>query len=675
MDSTISGLYQDTDNNSELRLDVDGYYPLMVASGKFNVNMATSIHWIADLTKTGSLSWEGGINYQNPVTVNFPFTRVNITVDSCKSISNPRVVVVFSGLEQSDITHVYHFTSPHFHTVEFEYDIAEGTEAVTSIETHAHPDRPATLANETLTIEKVYERAGFEVKVSPGTGSVISITGAASPGERFRDRSLWDDAEMHDAMQTFWSRFENQAQWSMWVFFAKLHEEGESLGGIMFDDIGPNHRQGTAMFNDSFIAQAPIGDGNAEAWVRRMRFWTAVHEMGHAFNLAHAWQKNIPNFGSSWVPLENSYDYLSFMNYPFLYETGNFSDGNTVNFFRRFEYRFSDDELRFMRHAPESFVQMGNANWFDNHGFENANVSPIPSLQLEIRVNRPQAIFEFLEPVSLELKLKNVSSQPQIVDSHILDDLDEMIIIIKKDKQSARQFIPYARHCWRSHNQVLRPGESIYKSLFISAGNNGWDLAEPGYYTLQMALEKGEEYILSNALRIRITPPKNYDEEFLAQDYFCEDVARILNFKGSLFLSKGNDILREISAQLSDRRVAIHAEVALETPMMRHFKQLVVPEGASNLQQAKISTHDPDVKQVKEKLSKALLDNKTTAAETLGNINFKASLDRLSDFLADMGEKHEAVKVQEDLLKTLSERGVKKRVLEACQAKKEKYQQ
>lgn len=671
MDSAISGLYHDSNNRSDLRLDVDGHYPLMVASGDFNT-FVSSIHWIADLTETGPFSWEGGISYRNPSNGGFPFTMIKITVNNPKTTSRRTVSVIFSGLGQLELTRVYEFKSPHFHTVEFEYDVAEETEAVTSIETHDHPDHPATIPDETLTIEKVYERAGFEVKVSPGSGSVIPIREAASMGERFRDHRLWDDAEMHDVMQTYWSQFEHQAQWSMWVFFARLHEQGESLGGIMFDSIGPNHRQGTAMFNDSFIAQAPIGDPHPEVWVRRMRFWTAVHEMGHAFNLAHAWQKHL---GLSWVPLESSYDYLSFMNYPFLYETGNFSDANTVRFFREFEYRFTDDELRFMRHAPESFVQMGNADWFDNHAFHNANVSPIPSLQLEIRVNRPQAIFEFLEPVCLELKLKNVSSEPQIVDAHILDDLEEMIVIIKKDKQPARQFIPYARHCWRSQSKVLMPGDSIYNSLFISGGNNGWDIAESGYYTIQLALEHGEEDLVSNALRIRVAPPKNYDEEFLAQDYFCEDVARILNFNGSLFLSKGNDILREICDRLSDRRVAVHAEVAVETPMMRYFKQLVLPKDASSLQEAKITTHEPDVKEVREKLSKSLLQQKKTAAETLGNINFKSTLDRYSDFLAKIGDIHDAIKVQDELLQTLSERGVKKRVLERCQARKEQYQQ
>ena len=123
----------------------------------------------------------------------------------------------------------------------------------------------------------------------------------------------WSNQEMHDAMQVYWSRFAPKAQWSVWVFFASLHEMGTDLGGIMFDDIGPNQRQGTAIFGNSFIAQAPRGDPNPAAWVSRMRFWTAAHEMGHAFNLAHAWQKSL---GTPWIPLNDEPDAFSFMNYP-----------------------------------------------------------------------------------------------------------------------------------------------------------------------------------------------------------------------------------------------------------------------------------------------------------------------------------------------------------------------
>ena len=121
-----------------------------------------------------------------------------------------------------------------------------------------------------------------------GRDNVVPLAGAGAD-------ALWTDMEMHDAMQAHWSRFANKAQWSMWTLFAwrtcfPTRIGPDNLGGIMFDDIGPNHRQGTAVFNDSFIA-SPARRPARPPGCERMRFWTAVHEIGHSFNLAHSWQK------------------------------------------------------------------------------------------------------------------------------------------------------------------------------------------------------------------------------------------------------------------------------------------------------------------------------------------------------------------------------------------------
>jgi len=86
--------------------------------------------------------------------------------------------------------------------------------------------------------------------------------------------------ELHDAMQVYWSRFSHKTPWSMWVLSTALHESGSALGGIVFEDIGPSRRRAAALFNDSFIKDAPAGDPDPAAWAARSRFWTACHEMG-----------------------------------------------------------------------------------------------------------------------------------------------------------------------------------------------------------------------------------------------------------------------------------------------------------------------------------------------------------------------------------------------------------
>ncbi|HEY3063875.1 MAG TPA: hypothetical protein VGL99_33305, partial [Chloroflexota bacterium] len=565
---SLPSLPQLSQGREELRLDVDGRYPQNVASGTQTSGLTQVVHWIASLSASGTDHWVGSIWFREGSTATFRYTTVDVRVTRAAQASSQSAVVTYSGGGMPKRTTRYQYVSPYFHPIEFEFDAAAGTSAVTSINTGDHPTRPAGLVSEALSLETIYRRAGFDVTKSGGD-SIVPLTGAGAD-------SVWSNQEMHDAMQVYWSRFAPKAQWSVWVFFAALHETGTSLGGIMFDDIGPNQRQGTAIFENAFIAQAPAGDLAPDAWVRRMRFWTAAHEMGHTFNLAHSWQKSL---GTTWIPLADEPTALSYMNYPY-----RVPPGPQNVFFQGFDYRFSDAELLFMRHAPYRSVQQGNALWFDHHGFQGADAQVESPLRLDVRVNRPKAQFEFLEPVVVELKLSNVSTEPRLIPEQLLQSSERMTVVVKKDGATARQYLPFARYCFQEKQTVLAPGQPIYDSLFVGAGRNGWDLAEPGNYTIQVALHLDGEDVVSAPLRIRVAPPRDYDEEHLAQDVFTDQVGRVLAFDGSSVLVAANDTLREVTERLPDRRVAVHARIALGNAVAGRRKRLEVGGGLSPAQ-------------------------------------------------------------------------------------------
>jgi hypothetical protein len=647
--------------NEELRLDVDGRYPQMTASGTIRHGLAVRIHWIANVRRTSSNVYSGTIWYKDGNSAYLPQTRVTINVVRSWFPNQRHVTATFTGGGAPTRIRKYLWKSWYFHTVEFEFDRGENINATTVINTCDHPNRPSGITCENLSIQTVFRRAGFDVRTSPNAG-VVPIAGAGA-------NATWSDAEMHDAMQTFWSDFANVAQWSMWTFFARQHDIGPSLGGIMFDDIGPNHRQGTAIFNDSFISNAPAGDANPAAWIRRMQFWTAVHEMGHAFNLAHSWQKAL---GTPWIPLLNDPEARSFMNYPY-----NVSGGQS-QFFSDFDFRFSDQELLFMRHAPARFVQMGNADWFDHHGFEQAERSPEPAFALEARVHRSVAYHEFLEPVSVELKLTNVSSEPKLVDKSILSGTDDMTVILKRQGKPARQWAPYARRCYEPAKIALQPGKALYGSIRVSAGLNGWDLAEPGIYHVQVALHLEDEDIISAPLRIQVAPPESRDEERLAQDFFCEEIGRILMFDGSQRFERGNDVLREVSKRLTDRKVALNARLALAVPKAHAYKTLELSEdlGKSRLEKEAIGAFrvlEPDTKLAREELIAVLQTESAIAADTLGHIDYKDRVDFLSHFLAEGGDVGAAADCQSSMQELLAGRGVIKPVLDSIEKQKAQY--
>ena len=84
-----------------------------------------------------------------------------------------------------------------------------------------------------------------------------------------------------------------------------------------------------------------------------------------------------------------------------------------------------------------------------------------------------------MEPVWLELKLKNVGDQPRLVDADVLD-ADSLTVILKKQGKEARQLVPFRQKCTQPVTKALMPGESLYGTVLASAGLNGWDVAEPG---------------------------------------------------------------------------------------------------------------------------------------------------------------------------------------------------
>jgi len=632
--------------SEELRIDVDGRYPQMVASGVIHGGIFSRLHWISNMVQKGPNSWTGDIFYKEGSKTSFPYKTVTIQVIPNAFPSQRKAQVTLSGGGSTHRTRVFKFASPNFHTVDFEFDYVEGENVLLNIKTDAHPNRPSTLETEDLSVMTIFERAGFAVTTTPGGRIPLKNAG--------KDKT-WSYQEMHDAMQKYWSHFASKAQWAMWVFFAGLNEEeGPSLGGIMFDDIGAQHRQGTAIFNKSFISEPPPKEKKADEWVRRMNFWTTCHEMGHCFNLAHSWEKGAGS--QDWIPLRSNAESRSFMNYPY-----NVKGGQSA-FFSDFEFRFGDAELLFMRHAPERFVQMGNAEWFDNHGFREANVSPESKFELVVRVNRPQPVFEFMEPVVLELKLTNTSNEPQMVHDKLLSTMERITLVIKKKDKPARQYAPHAQFCWQPKNKVLNPGESLYESLFASAGRNGWEISDPGYYLVQIALDMDDEDLISEPLMIRIAPPRErYTEEYLAQDVFSDEVGRILTFDGSRFLEKGNDVLREVAAQLPQSRLAIHANVPLGKALATDYKYL---ELGADPGDTEIKVARPDTKEAGKCLSAALATNMNAAAETLGHVDFKNYIEAYQDSLRGQGDRKAANELREEAHDTLKKRGVKASVLE-----------
>jgi len=541
--------------------------------------------------------------------------------------------------------------SMHFDDVEFEVDMVDNASRVTEVyDPQSHPNRPSALPASAVSIERAFHDAGFNVRMS-GERSVIPVQDAGAD-------VIWNDMELHNAMQTYWSRFSNRAQWGMWVIYAALHERGTGLGGIMFDTLGQQHRQGTAIFTNSFISEAPPEEMHPEPWRRRMQIWTAIHEIGHGFNLAHSWQKEagIP------FPLtaQNDHEARSFMNYPY------YVQGGQSAFFSDFEFRFSEKELLFMRHAPRDFVRMGGAMWGQDHGLRQEPEKPGHAFRLELRPNRETNMFHFLEPVHLELKLTNTSPVVQEVPFDVLDEGHHVSIAVAREgAELTRRHRPFRSACYKSQPKSVTPGQSLYATHFVSASVGGWLIDEPGFYAVQAAACFGGETYISNILRIYVSPDASPEAHRMASEFFDEGVGRVLSFQGAPALEKANDVLREVVDRLPETRVAQHALLGLAGPQVQTFKQL---KGDENSARLRIVATEADLSCAEELQANLVDKHAETSAETLGHIQYRSSVERLAGTFAEHGDLDSAISVQEGLVDVLKRRDVLDRVVQDSQS-------
>jgi len=157
-----------------------------------------------------------------------------------------------------------------------------------------------------------------------------------------------------------------------------------------------------------------------------------------------------------------------------------------------------------------------------------------------------------------------------------------------------------------------------------------------------------------------VLPPRSFEEEHIAQDFFSDDVGRVISFDGSCFLEKANDVLRDVAERLKTRKVAMHTSVALGYALSRDFKQLVANDQKPGSGFA-IKTRKAMPEEAKKLLKPVLISSSAKAAESLGHIDYKWYVDQFVAFLVREGEKNEAIESHEVLHRTLSKRVVRGR--------------
>lgn len=542
------------------------------------------------------------------------------------------------------ITFLCDKTSTFLRTIDLEIDRIAGTELPRAFQTHSVTERPADLPAFELDIARAYQRAGVDMRII-AADDVFDATGAGEDAK-------WDEDELHNAMQYHFSQWKDEPQWKLYLLAAthfKMYPKYQ-VTGIMYDSQyrdpnDPYPRQGAA----AFYATMQRAWGNLpQAEFDRNFLRTCVHELGHALNLLHSFDKDRP-------------ESLSWMNYPWRYPYGySLPPGwnGTHEFWQQCRFEFDAEELRHLRHHPLLEVIPGGAP-FGAMGHDVAAPVPVPPtvqekapFALYVRTRPERYLFHFAEPVTVEIKLKNQTQEPVEVPAMLNPEFGLLELYIRDPKGRVQPYRPLFKLCGEARTTTLDPGQSLYESVFIAYGAGGFYFEEPGEYQIWAVYGAGERRLRSNALRVRVAFPQAPGEEEMALLTFGQEQGHVLYMRGARHLASANDELREVTERFPKTNLSRYIHFCFGSSQHREFKDLVSGQ-----------VQPPQIEQSAKDLAEAskLVGRRRTS--TLDNITHGQAVDLLLDCYRQMDQQEEAVAVLEKTVRYFKRMEVKKDVI------------
>jgi hypothetical protein len=549
-----SGRYRGTGSvQLELRVDVDGRRPLRRTSGDFYVQSGatlsyfgsfvvhspaitvTSTHVIVD--GIGTFTWSAA----------YPRVRVSVPRTSIFHAPGSATVQFLTAGGAAGASYACGHASPFFRTIQLEEDKVSGLTPFVSYDTSALAAPPPARS---LSIAAAYAEAGIEIQVA-GIRNVVP-TGAIG--------ASWSNAELHNAMVSNFSLWQNIPQWKVWLLTAQLHDLGPGLLGIMFDQQGAQ-RQGCAVFHASLAGTTPSK--------QRDQLYTCVHELGHCFNLYHSFHKQYMN-----PPQPNRLDSLSWMNYPWYFP------GGPSSFWSQFPFQFDDPELVHLRHAFRNDIIVGGnpfgtgAALEDPRAFEEA-IEDNSGLRLELR---GRTSYLLGEPVVPELKLERTDLRGKETVPHLHPNFGFVEIGIRHPSGRVMVYRPMMQHCVDPGRTTLNDEQpAIYESAFIGFGDDGLYFDAPGLYQLRAVyLAPDGSRVVSNIFSVRVRSPVTRDDDSVAELLLGTEQGALFYLMGSdsEYLRNGNDAIETVLDAHGKHPLAVYARLLTGVNATREFKRI-----------------------------------------------------------------------------------------------------
>lgn len=555
----------------ELRVDVDGVRPTKRISGDFfqtagatttyfgsfivNAPAVTITGTEVKIEGTGTFTWAAAA----------PKVRVTVPRVSIISPAKPATVQFITPPNTPGASYLCAFASPYFRTIQWEQDSVTGAVPFVSYDTGSLP-QPASSAARVLSVPKAFAEAGIELQVGGGANVI-------SPGPV---GATWSDSELHNAMVNHFSLFANRPQWRTWLLVASKHDSATTRG-IMFDYSDTFQRQGCAVFYNNIQG--------ADAASQRAQLRTYVHELGHAFNLLHSWQKNLADPPQPLGPNGGLGD-LSWMNYDWKYQPST-GAGGAAAYWSGFPFQFSTNELVHLRHGFYRNVIMGG----NPFGKGAAEVDPYlidepiednSGLALELRVEdglgNPRD-FAYGEPVVIELKLSTTDLRGRTTHGYLHPNDNFVTLLIQQPSGRTVQYRPLLIRC-NDEDRVVRLDASrpaIYESAYVGFGKDGFYFQEPGEYAVRAEYVSADgSRVVSPVLRFRVRRPLTAEDADAGELLMGEPQGIQLYLLGSdaAQLKPGDDALDLLLDKHRAHPLSVYANMLKGINAERDFKNV-----------------------------------------------------------------------------------------------------
>ena len=576
---SVSGRYRSgggTGFRLELRVDVDGRRPLGRLSGDyFSISGATTSYfgsWTVDAVTITVTPATIRIVGTARTTWTTTFTVATVTIPRTTIFQPPAPASIRWSTPSGAVgaTYVCVRESPAFRTVELEQDREAGVTPFSAYDTGSLPSGgPAR----SLTVPAAYGEAGVQV-LDTGGANIINTP----PGH------IWNNASLHHAMQTQFSRWRETPQFKVWLLHAMRHELGVGLRGIMFDQQGLQ-RQGCASFYQAISTGTPAN--------LREQLYVNIHELGHCFNLFHSFHKSFMT-----PPLPNRPGSLSWMNYPRFYAPASGAPGGEAAFWAAFPFQFDDLELAHVRHGFRNAVIMGGNPFGTGAAFDAGeafadSLSDTSGLELQISADNERPVLG--TPVVLNINL--IAQRPQLVHrrEQLHPKFEFVQVAVTRPRGDTIIHKPPVTHC--VDPDLLRSADGAVQPISAYIGYDaraGQVFEDPGTYRVRAAYASVDgTVIVSNVLSLRVASPRDEHDEQVADLMLTDDVGLVLTLLGtdSPYLSNGTDALEKVVEEHPKHPSAVYAKMALGINAARPFTT-VEPDGTANIRERDLSRAD-----------------------------------------------------------------------------------